>query len=166
MDNDILFKTDEFIFSYRVAGVLIQNGMILLQKPVNDGYSLIGGHIKKFETGKDALKREFMEELHVKIDVDSLFAVVETFWLWGKTPCHQLGLYYKIHLLDDVIPLEGSFFGYDELGGKQIDMEFCWIALEELKNGLELYPSELIPFILDDKGKTVHFVSNQINVDE
>lgn len=30
---DILFKTDDFVFSYRVGGILIHEGKILLQRP-------------------------------------------------------------------------------------------------------------------------------------
>lgn len=30
---DILFKNDEFVFSYRVGGILIHNEKILLQRP-------------------------------------------------------------------------------------------------------------------------------------
>jgi|GEM_PF-4313796 len=30
MGKDIIFKTDEYVFSYRVAGVLLQNGKVLL----------------------------------------------------------------------------------------------------------------------------------------
>lgn len=44
--KDILFKQDDFIFSYRVAGILVQNNKILMQKPKNDdGYSFIGGRL-------------------------------------------------------------------------------------------------------------------------
>lgn len=161
MNNDILFKSEEFIFSYRVAGIIIQNGKTLLQKSKGDDYSLVGGHVSRFETAEEALKREFTEELHTKIDVDSLLAVGETFWLWGKTPCHQIGLYYKIHMLDSDIPLEGSFFGYDDFDNERIDLEFCWISLEELRNGLKVYPQELIPHILSGKNETAHFVSRQ-----
>ena len=34
--TDILFCTDSYVFSYRVAGVCIQNGKVLLQKPADD----------------------------------------------------------------------------------------------------------------------------------
>ena len=30
---DILFKNDDFVFSYRVGGILKHNGKILLQRP-------------------------------------------------------------------------------------------------------------------------------------
>jgi ADP-ribose pyrophosphatase YjhB (NUDIX family) len=44
--SDILFKTDNYILSYRVAGICIQNGKVLLQKPTNDnGYAFPGGHV-------------------------------------------------------------------------------------------------------------------------
>ena len=32
---DILFKNDDFVFSYRVGGILIHNEKILLQRPKN-----------------------------------------------------------------------------------------------------------------------------------
>ena len=35
---DILFKKEDFVFSYRVGGILIRNGKILLQRPKNDDY--------------------------------------------------------------------------------------------------------------------------------
>ena len=47
---DILFKNDHFVFSYRVGGILIRNGKILLQRPKNDDYSIIGGHVAAMET--------------------------------------------------------------------------------------------------------------------
>ena len=31
---DILFKNDDFVFSYRVGGILEYNGKILLQRPM------------------------------------------------------------------------------------------------------------------------------------
>ena len=43
---DILFKTDDYVFSYRVGGLLIHNGRVLMQKAVDDdGYAFVGGHV-------------------------------------------------------------------------------------------------------------------------
>lgn len=36
MGKDIIFKTDEYVFSYKVAGLLLHNGEVLLQKIPND----------------------------------------------------------------------------------------------------------------------------------
>ena len=109
------------------------------------------------------LKREFEEELHTKIEIDSLFAVREVFFPWGQKPCHQICLYYKVNLLnDDDIPSDGSFHKHGDLDNESIDLDFCWIPLEELKKGLKVYPLELIPHILNDSSGIVHFVSKQI----
>ena len=56
---DILFKNDDFVFSYRVGGILKHNGKILLQHPKNDDYAIIGGHVAAMETSMETLKREF-----------------------------------------------------------------------------------------------------------
>lgn len=163
MSKDILFKTDEYVFSYRVGGILINDGKILLQKPKDDDYAIIGGHVSCLETTEDTLIREFKEELHVDIEVEHLMAVGEIFFPWGNKPCHQICLYYKVHLTDEaVIPMEGSFWGYDELNNQRIDLEYCWVPFEELKNGLKVYPLELIPNILEGKNEIVHFVSREI----
>lgn len=158
---DILFKNDDFVFSYRVGGVLIHNKKILLQRPKNDDYSIVGGHIGAMETSMEALKREFKEELHTEIKVDNLFAIGEIYFPWGKRPCHQICLYYNVHLIDNNIPLDGVFYGYDEMDGR-IDLDFCWVSLEDLKNGTKVYPLELIPYILEPRQEIVHFVSKQI----
>ena len=159
---DILFKNDDFVFSYRVGGILIRNGKILLQRPKNDDYSIIGGHVVAMETSIETLKREFEEELHTKIEVDNLLAIGEIYFPWGKRPCHQICLYYNVHLVNDDIPLDGVFLGYDSLDDKRIDLDFCWVPLEDLKNGVKVYPQELVPYILEPKKEIVHFLSKQI----
>ena len=145
---DILFKNDDFVFSYRVGGILKHNGKILLQRPKNDDYAIIGGHVAAMETSMETLKREFEEELHAKIEVDNLLAIGE--------------IYYNVHLMDDIIPLDGVFHGYDELDNERIDLDFCWVSLEDLKKGTKVYPLELIPYILESGKEIVHFVSKQI----
>ena len=158
---DILFKNDDFIFSYRVGGILIHNGKILLQRPKNDDYSIIGGHVAAMETSAETLKREFEEELHAKIAIDDLLAIGEIYFSWGTRPCHQICLYYYVHLAEDSIPLDGVFHGYDELEHERIDLDFCWVPVEELKKGVKVYPLELIPYILEPQQGIVHFVSKQ-----
>lgn len=158
--KDMLFKTEEFVFSYRVGGILIRDDKILLQRPKGDDYAIIGGHVSFLETTAETLTREFAEELHAKIEVGDLLAVGEIFFPWGSRPCHQISLYYRVKLVEEGdIPTKGVFHGYDELGGERIDLDYCWVPLEELRKGTKVYPVELIPHILEDRGETVHFVS-------
>lgn len=159
---DILYKEQDFVFSYRVGGILIHDGKILLQKPVNENYSILGGHVARMETTKETLKREFAEELHVDVEIGDLMAVGEIFFPWGSRPCHQIALYYGVHLTQPVtIPLEGSFYGYDDLGNERVKVEFVWVPLEKLPE-IIVYPAELVPHILSEGNEVIHFVSDQI----
>ena len=158
---DILFKNADFVFSYRVGGILIHNGKILLQRPKNDDYAIIGGHVRRFETSENTLIREFEEELHAKIAVDKLVAIGEIFFPWGDKTCHQICLYYNVHLVDNTIPLDGVFQEFDELDNLRTELNFCWVKLDELKSGTKVYPTELIEHILEPKDGIVHFVSKE-----
>jgi ADP-ribose pyrophosphatase YjhB (NUDIX family) len=144
MKKDILFKTEEFVFSYRVAGILIRNNKILLQKPKNDdGYSVPGGHVSFGEISAETLVREFKEEINADIKVERLVLVGENFFPWGDKPCQQINLFYEISLCDESqIPLEGTFQAVDELGNERIDLDFTWIPLKELNN-LNVYPTNI-----------------------
>ena len=161
--KDILYKEDDFVFSFRTGGILIRDGKILLQKPVDDDYAIIGGHIARMEITEETLVREFKEEVHADIRIDELMAVGEIFFPWGERQCHQVCFYYKVSLADETqIPLDGVFKGYDSLDNERIDLDFCWVPVEELKKGLKVYPTELIPYILEPGNEIVHFISRQI----
>ena len=155
--QDILFKTDDFVFSYRIQGVLIRDGKALLQRSGED-YALIGGHVAAMETTRETLVREFKEEIHADIAVDELLAVGEVFFPWGNKPCHQIGLYYAVHLLDEnQIPLDGVFHGFDDLDGERIDLDYCWVSLPELER-IALYPPQMVPHILSGSKEMLHFI--------
>jgi len=165
MARDILYREDNFVFSYRVAGLLYHEGSLLLQKPPEDDYALIGGHVARGETSAEALVREYREELHADIAVDRLMAVGEIFFPWGKRACHQIGLYYMIHLKDQsAIPMSGTFHGYDDLGGERVDLDFCWTPVEKLQS-LKVYPLELTPYLAQPPEHPVHFITRQIDAE-
>ena len=61
--QDILFRIDAGVFSYRVAGILIQGGKVLLQRTLDDeGYAFPGGHANFGETSAGAVVRECLRE--------------------------------------------------------------------------------------------------------
>ncbi|NFI56689.1 NUDIX domain-containing protein [Clostridium botulinum] len=113
MSKDIIFKTDEYVFSYRVAGLLVHDGKILLQRPKDDtAYAIPGGHVVLGETNEETLVREFKEEINVDIKVDTLKWVGEIFFPWGDKHCHQICLFYNVLLTENInIPFHGTFWG-------------------------------------------------------
>lgn len=157
--KDILFKTDDYVFSYRVAGILIHDNRVLLQRPVGDtGYAFPGGHVAFGETNAEALTREFYEELSANIQIDKLQWVAEIFFPWLNKPCHQICLFYLVSLTDlTQIPLSGSFFGVDEFLNKRVDLEFSWISLNDI-NDIVLYPVEAKEKLSNPLGEVEHFI--------
>jgi len=166
MDKDFIFKTNEFVFSYRIAGILIYNNKVLLQKPLNDnGFSIPGGHVSFGETSEQTLIREFREEIGADIAVDKLILIGENFFPWGEKPCQQIGLYYTISLLNNAqIPLEGTFKAVDEMGNERIDLDFTWIPLKELDK-ITLYPTNIKQYLLSVPAHPEHFVYRQVGTE-
>lgn len=145
---DILFKNEEGVFSYRVAGICVQNGKVLLQKPTNDtAYAFPGGHVEFGETNEETLIREFKEEIGADVRVGELKWVAEIFFPWGSKTCHQICLYYMVEILNPEIPTDGMFLATEHMEGREFDLEYHWVPIEEVKR-LEVYPTqtpELLP---------------------
>ena len=132
--QDILIRMEDGVFSFRVAGILIQDGKVLLQRQVGDpGYAFLGGHVNFGETSEEALVREFKEELGADILPQRLLWIGENFFPWGGKDCHQICLYYLVNLGEGArIPLDGSWMR-DELEDTVVDLELCWVDLASLK---------------------------------
>ena len=138
---DLLFKTEDFVFSYRVAAICIQNGCVLLQKPTNDdGFAFPGGHVAFGETHEQTLTREFLEEIGAEVTVGPLKWVGEVFFPWGERPCHQICLYYQAEITDSHTPRQGMFLADEQLEGRNFQLEFHWVPLEKIPEIL-LYPT-------------------------
>lgn len=156
---DILFKTDDYVFSYRVAGILVQNGKVLLQKPTNDtGYAFPGGHVALGETNAETLIREFKEEIGADISVGDLKWVAEIFFPWGDKPCHQICLYYEVHSTKEgQLSSEDSFMGTEQLEGQNFQIEFHWVPIEKLEQ-IEVYPTQTASLMKSLDSGAQHFV--------
>lgn len=85
-------------FNYRVAGVCIDEGHVLLYTaPSVDFWFLPGGRVEVGERSEQALVREVEEELGVRVSIGELLWVAENFF--GLAPLyHELGFYYQVAL--------------------------------------------------------------------
>lgn len=162
MGKDIIFKTEEYVFSYRVAGLLVHNGKVLLQRPKDDtSYAIPGGHVALGETNEETLVREFKEEINGDIKVDTLKWVGEIFFPWGDKPCHQICLFYNVLLTENAnIPLDGTFLGTEQLEDKSFKLEFSWIDIKDIET-IELYPIEAKKYLTEGLNRVEHFVYKQ-----
>ena len=140
--TDILFKDEAGVFSYRVAGICVNDGKVLLQTTGEDpAFAFPGGHVAFGETNEETLIREFKEEIGAKIRVGDLKWVAEVFFPWGSRPCHQICLYYMVEILNPEIPREGMFLASERIEGRSFELEFHWVPLEEAMD-YELYPTQ------------------------
>lgn len=157
--SDILFHLEDYVFSYRVAGIILHDDKILLQKPSDDsGYAIPGGHAEFGETGVQTLIREFKEEIGTDITVGGLKWVAEIFFRWNDKPCHQLCLYYDVSLNDKTqIPLDGVFVGNEHIEGRDFKIEFHWKPLDSLSL-LEVYPTNIAELMKHYGDGVQHFV--------
>ncbi len=156
--RDILFKTDDGIFSYRVAGICVQDGYVLLQNTTNDpAYAFPGGHVTLGETNEQTLVREFYEEIGAQINVGALRSVAEIFFPWGGQMCTQLCLYYDVEIAPGSIPKRGSFSARERLEGREFEILFHWVPIDSLDNA-EIYPPETRELLREKNGCVTHFV--------
>lgn len=155
---DILFHTDEYVFSYRVAGICIQDEKVLLQKPTNDtAFAFPGGHVTFGESNEQTLMREFQEEIGADISVGDLKWVGEIFFPWNNKPCHQICLYYIVEINSENIPTQGMFMGQEQIEGQKFKLEFHWVPLDELKN-IEVYPTNIVELMNHMEYGVQHFI--------
>ena len=151
MKKDWLFQDEETVCNVRVAGVLLRDGKLLVQRDKNGAeYALPGGHVQMGEETKDALKREIYEETGARITAKRLLWTEECFWKWGKRQAHTFTFYYQ---MEGDIPDTGF--------APQRDNEnvvYGYLALEDLKEQT-VYPAFIKQeiFVLQDAPK--HFVT-------
>lgn len=161
--KDILFKTEDFVFSYRAGGIPVRDGKVLLQTMNGEFYTVVGGHVNAMEDSAAALKREFYEELQAEIEVGNMVAAAEIYLPWDSRPGHQICFYYRIDIKSDGnIPPDGEYLGDDELDGRVFHLRYRWEPIEELGKRVKLYPPQLTEIIQSGTNEMTHFVYDEI----
>ena len=127
----------------RAAGLLVRDGRILLVRhEVGDDTYWIppGGGFEsvKDQSTRDTVRREFMEETGLKVDVGPLVYVRE--FAEPAMGRFHMELFYRI----DAWRGELTLANLCGLGGDEFDIkELAWISRDELA-ALPFYPAELL----------------------
>ena len=103
---DINFKLDNITFNFRVACLIRKDNEVLLEyNPEYNYYSFIGGRVKIGEDTPKAIKREFLEETGLNIQVNKLRGLVENFFVsqYKNSLYHELLYIYDCTLLENII---------------------------------------------------------------
>ena len=135
----ITFKTDRIHFTYRVGGILIQNGHVLCQiASSEDFFFLPGGRAELGESASASLVREMQEELGVIMKIERLLYIVENFFTEPNDRWHELGLYFLMTAPADSYLNQGldTITRIDEVGNH---LRFEWLPIVQLET-LPLLP--------------------------
>lgn len=154
---DVVFKTEKAIFNYRVAGIWIENGHVLLHRDVNEtNWSLPGGRVEMAEDSQSSIQREFREELGIDVHVERMALVIENFFEHGGKDFHEIGFYYAITAEGNTASFkENTFHGIE--GERLI---FKWTPIVDLE-GVALYPECLRTTLKEMPSHIQHFVVKQ-----
>jgi 8-oxo-dGTP diphosphatase len=121
-------------FTIRVYGLLIVAGEILVSRENIYGNIYLkfpGGGLEFGEGTIDCLKREFQEEAHLEIEVESHFYTTEDFVVSAFSPSMQVMSIYYFVSCSDLGPLAG--LPEKSAFRKHGDQELIWRPVSELE---------------------------------
>lgn len=108
------------MFNVRVYGILINaEKQILVSDELIRGKYLTkfpGGGLELGEGTRDCLKREFVEEMDLKIEVGDHIYTTDFYQKSAFNPDHQIiSIYYYVKALEEIkVPLRKEEFAFDE----------------------------------------------------
>lgn len=108
------------MFNLRVYGILInENKQVLVSDELIRGMYITkfpGGGLEFGEGTKDCLRREFLEEMNLKVDVVDHIYTTDFYQRSAFNPDHQIiSIYYAVKALEEIkAPLKYKPFDFDE----------------------------------------------------
>ncbi len=130
-----------------VLGLAIKDNKLLVGEGFDDTknetfYRCLGGGIEFLEKSKDALKREFKEEIEANIIVKDFLGISENIFTYKGKNAHELILFYSIDISDG--DYKDEYIINDDCGKYKAK----WIDINEFKSKNKiLYPDEVFKYI-------------------
>jgi 8-oxo-dGTP diphosphatase len=143
------------LFNVRVYGILIneKNELLVSDEYIRGGYytKFPGGGLEFGEGTRDCLKREFMEEMNLKVEVGEHIYTTDFFQLSAFRPDQQIiSVYYFVKALEEItVPLRTKPFDFDEAQLKIYDVKkeietFRFISWNEVSEDSVNLPIEKV----------------------
>lgn len=130
-----------------VLGIVKRENKILVSKGYDKiknetFYRSIGGGIEFLENSKDALKREFKEELSIDIKVEKFLGISENIFVYNGKNAHELILFYNVDIKDS--EYKEKYHIIDD----NCETDAMWINIDKFKNKeLKLYPEQVLKYL-------------------
>lgn len=113
------------MFNLRVYGILINdtNQVLVSDEFIRGNYytKFPGGGLEPGEGTRDCLRREFMEEMRLNVEVGEHLYTTDFYQQSAFNPAHQIiSIYYYVKALEPITaPLRSSAFAFDKRELKQ-----------------------------------------------
>lgn len=107
------------MFNIRIYGILTddQNRILVADEYIRGGYytKFPGGGLEFGEGTRDCLKREFIEEMNLKVEVGEHLYTTDFFQMSAFNPEHQIiSIYYHVKALEPITaPIREKQFDFD-----------------------------------------------------
>ena len=130
-----------------VLGIVKKENKILVSKgydKVKDEvfYRSIGGGIEFLENSKDALKREFKEELDIDVNVGEFLGISENIFTYNGKNAHELVLLYNVSIK------ESDYKEQYHIIDDNCETDAMWIDIDKFKNKeLKIYPEQIFNYL-------------------
>ncbi len=129
-DRMIMFTRDGLTFMYRVGGIAIHDGRVLVQQAVGKGFCFLpGGRVEFGENASDALRREVREELGEPATIGRLLITADNLFDLDGRRIQEVNLYFMVEL-DENSPILGRDGMFE---GAEPNVVLEWIPIDELE---------------------------------
>ena len=96
-DRMIMFTHDGLTFMYRVGGIAIHDGRVLVEQAVGKGFCFLpGGRVEFGESAIAALQREIREELGEQAEVGRLLIAADSLFELDGRRYQEVNLYFLV----------------------------------------------------------------------
>ncbi|MDQ0160769.1 NUDIX hydrolase [Alkalibacillus salilacus] len=113
--------------AFGVYGICIRNGKLLVINknggPYINRYDLPGGSLEEGEGLSEAMRREFLEETGLEIEIEENIGVIDFKlpWSWKDfTDVHHIAVYYSVNVVGGQLNIPEQFEGQDSLGASWV----------------------------------------------
>ena len=141
----VMFSNGEITFMYRVGGIAVHEGRLLVEHNVRYGFCFTpGGRVEYGENAVQALSRELDEEFGGDVQIGPLVIVADNLFELDGIRYQEVDLYFVIEFPPEhpILGREGRFEATEP------NLVYQWLPLDELQEA-DLKPQFLRELVRD-----------------
>ncbi len=144
-DDMVMFSNGEITFMYRVGGIAVHEGRLLVEYNIKHGFCFVpGGRVEYGENAVMALSRELDEELGGGAQVGRLVIFSDNLFELDGIRYQEVSLYFLLEF-----PPEHPMLGREgKFEAAEPDLVYEWLSLDDLEEA-ELFPRFLRKLVRD-----------------